>query len=111
MVNNTKDNATPRPWEVGRDKTLDVPFIKQAKNKIAVFPLGWDKAIQEANAALIVRAVNNHEALLDACRNALRQIEQVYTKGDPKTEGLCLSIRGLRQAIEQAEAVRGNIQD
>ena len=46
-----------------------------------------------------------HDKLVEACHNALRQIEQVYTKGDPKTEGLCLSIRGLRAILKEVEGV------
>lgn len=55
--------------------------------------------IQWLNPDLVASAPE----LLDQCRNTLRQLEQVYIKGDPKTEGLCLSIRGLRGVIAKAE--------
>lgn len=39
------------------------------------------------------------DSLLMACKNTLAQLERTYEKGNPATEGLCLSIRGLRAAI------------
>ena len=54
-------------------------------------------------AEKIERLEAEKKELLNQCHHALRQMEQVYTKGDPKTEGLCLSIRGLRAALKKAK--------
>jgi hypothetical protein len=60
---------------------------------------GYPPENMVANARLIASAPE----LLQQCKNTLRQIKQVYIKGDTKTEGLCLSIKGLRGVIAKAE--------
>jgi len=55
---------------------------------------------READAAFIVKAVNNHEALLSACKEALLNGQfNILDNGNDKTSIL------LKQAIAKAEGV------
>jgi len=70
-----------------------------------------DKDLINANAAYIVKAVNNHEALLEACKEALLQLEDRYDYSKHPSEGCEESpfngagnlIHQLKQAITKAE--------
>jgi hypothetical protein len=57
-------------------------------------------AEEEANAALIVRAVNSHEGLLAACKEAERLLSSRWT---PATAHLAAGVPELRAAIAKAE--------
>ena len=72
---NTKQTATARPWILGSSKCLEEahdgdfipiisPWIEDAFNGTA------DKDNKEArlNMELIVRVVNNHDRLIEACK-------------------------------------------
>jgi len=62
-----------------------------------------DKEI-EANAAFIVRAVNNYEALLHACKTVLEHVEDNQERLPPGMCRLCYSHRKLlRDALSKAE--------
>lgn len=69
--------ATPRPWRVD-----DEGFIKYGRHSDYLkLQSAWieDAWINDkeaiANAALIVRAVNSHDALVEACREFARKVE------------------------------------
>jgi len=67
---------TPTPWSAGYiDPDLPGGFIESANGKnVAIYYAGPETAVGEegeANAAFIVRAANNHETLLAACKHAL----------------------------------------
>lgn len=85
------DKATARPWKVG-GSIGDYKLIEnQERIIIAKMPqkeLANYNVIEEenANAELIVRAVNNYEALLEACKSALSNIE--YAKKLKLFDGL-----------------------
>ena len=70
----TNDNATPRPWHRVADSNL---IIKQSHRdyRIAKIEGGTGKITDDANAELIVRAVNNFDSLLEACKLALQHME------------------------------------
>ena len=78
----TKDNATPRPWQIGLDShgtsidakingnwypiaDINVPMIAE---------LGSDNAMdmQEANAELIVKAVNCHDDFISLAQSVMK---------------------------------------
>lgn len=78
--------ATARPWmavcvpvyEFGADSPrYNFEIRTPDGSKIAL--LGQNK---EANAVLIYRAVNSHDALVEALKNALTDAEQTLTKSE-----------------------------
>lgn len=108
-------NATSRPWlwqECKPDRLgVSVPLIRtvddQPESWQAVAELGFDAP--EANADLIVAAVNEYEALLDiadAAREGIdywaAQPETVYTEAIP---GVGRRIR-LAKALARLDALR-----
>lgn len=107
-----ESKATPRPWRVAEESALDYrPSIittADDKSRIALMYSGGpiraiDKAEERANAALIVAAVNEHDALV-AERSSPTCIARLT---------LCyLALKHdydrLRQALEEAQdALRG----
>ena len=100
---------TPTPWKVCKwNQTLTISngdedgiaFINPHDEKIVL------KDVDNANAAFIVRAVNNHEALLEALLKAKRGLVCALdaTEGDIISPSLidCI-IDDISQAIAQAE--------
>jgi hypothetical protein len=90
--------ATPGPWRItdasGRREiaqTVTGRLICEVYNAP-----GTDN--REANAALIVRAVNSHDALVDACHALMAGLEMV-AESTGTTKGL-KSSPGYRQAVE-----------
>lgn len=70
-----KPEATPRPWGIDRDGDIAGP----GGGLVACpdFGIGEaDAVIGRANAELIVRAVNSHDALVGALEAALAIIER-----------------------------------
>ena len=91
MPTRTTTEATPRPWEV----------LTGAFGKTQVFPVaaGPARCLNEADARLIVRAVNAHESLLAACKVGLARIESDIESTNNKTS----DGDQLRAAISLAE--------
>lgn len=93
-----KIKHTPTPWQVIKESQRHDYFgslyIKAGKTVIANLVFQLDDS-EKANAEFIVRAVNSHEALLEAARCA----------GDALVDGQHkdIAINLLRQAIAQAE--------
>lgn len=95
-----KPQHTPTPWEICGDrkpiKNIKDPIffklgIRKGGRRIAeAHGIGEEET--KANAAFIVKAVNNHDALVEACRAAL-----VAGGLDPLIE------RALQNALAQAE--------
>jgi len=73
------EKATERPW--GINLAHGVPTIfSQSKTgypAICMMSSGAEKPNNEANAALIVRAVNSHEALIEALENLIKRTERL----------------------------------
>lgn len=69
-MNNSEDNLTPQPWEVRQIKLYPshngpkTRIVSKTTNEIVV------TTKTEEDAKLIVRAVNNFDALLEACKKA-----------------------------------------
>ncbi len=90
--------ASARPWRNDHGEIFD-----RAGNEIARV---WDKPVYvegRANAALIVQAVNSHEALVAALRLALPIIEEdeAYTR-----TGITSAGEAVREALRLAVPVR-----
>ena len=106
------DKATPRPWVVEHDGESDertyFPVITFEARNIAVVEAYYGDGA--ANAALIVRAVNAHEALVTACEadvrlmgNLLEDLERIA--GPAVIRGIMDRMRHTRAALALA---RGN---
>lgn len=101
---NLKQARTPLPWVTIEDSfETESVGMKYWKSKIgANTPLcpasanGLNKEAAEANAAFIVRAVNNHDALVEACRAAHKLIDSSYAPDIPKV------MQMLEAALKQA---------
>ena len=67
--------ATPRPWMQGEANDI---WSADRKYRIGTTIMAMRRASQEdlANAELIVRAVNAHDDLVAACREALEAFEE-----------------------------------
>lgn len=81
-----KDKATPRPWKIEARQTIvsgnDLTTIGHCGKSG-----GFYTEKDTANASLIVKAVNNHDALLEAVKKALHvHIDYVRESGDDSQE-------------------------
>lgn len=102
MATETKDTATARPWRNTRGGDI-------GGERLACIAYGIDDAERDANAALIVRAVNAHDALVAA----LAALANVGSDGrcqscgcDPEPEGYCGCLP-LRDAVENERRCAG----
>lgn len=90
------DKATPRPWEVLKTSYGYSIDHNNGKERNCFEEIVEAGKVNKANAELIVKAVNNHAALLEACREALKCLE------NPPTDNT-YCINQLSQAIANAE--------
>lgn len=73
--------TTPRPWFVGRDDAYDIP--DHADSGLALIDNGCvndrtvARLIEHGDAALIVRAVNNYDALVEVARAAKDAVQHL----------------------------------
>lgn len=102
------DKATPRPWKQGGN-WFDIwgnTNTKENWERVAEVhhSVTGSNKIEQANASLIVKAVNNHEALLNACRKAeiVLSLDRKHVDG-VTGEAISPVMKQLRQAIQQAE--------
>lgn len=68
---------TPTPWEAwpdGPENRLGYRIAQPGPN-VVLARVDWKALNKEANAAFIIRAVNNHDALVEALRELLGGIE------------------------------------
>jgi hypothetical protein len=114
----SKDRTTPRPWYVGMRPEYDGEYI--TADRIVGGPTGHDEYDREngvwalegdepcvvaqpddqANAELIVRAVNNHDELVAALRSLCDWCEATDTDGSVYVSE---AITKARAAIAKAE--------
>jgi hypothetical protein len=101
-MTNSIDKATPRPWKIFEGGSQDVVDIVNGKNEMLCRCKGsfiGSRPLKEAqaNASLIVKAVNNHEALLEACREAYEALGK-----DRNWNISDLRLKTLKSAIDNA---------
>lgn len=95
---------TPTPWSYGYQRqgmaiTLE---IGSEREQIAfLYSLNGQPSV--ANAEFIVRVVNSHETLLEACQNIANEIEHWKHEAPPTREMRQGCIDELRAAIAKAE--------
>lgn len=73
--------------------------IYDANDKWMFSAYGSTKEEAEANAALIVKAVNNHEKLVEALRSTIEQYEHILLH-DPSYK----TVHSTRAALEEVKA-------
>jgi hypothetical protein len=85
-----KVEHTPTPWNAASaySSICGVPIVSQTGGRVGNtalpdMPKEWDELKQRAvaDAALIVKAVNNHEALVETLKAAREQIETLSEDG------------------------------
>ena len=98
-----RDKATPRPWHRVVESNLIIKRTGATSRyyRIAKIEGGTGKITDEANTELIVRCVNSHDALVEACKNALNHLLE-NTHG---SHALAMSV--LSEVISKVE--RGNL--
>jgi hypothetical protein len=83
-MTNSEAKATPRPWSLRDDAFLKDLHVYHTKRFLGVvdeeIPEGFQyiATFRDGNMAdrdFIVKAVNNHEALIEACRSAKLAME------------------------------------
>ncbi|MFK4647174.1 hypothetical protein ABIF96_005748 [Bradyrhizobium ottawaense] len=78
---------TPTPWVAEPEYENGNPtYIHKDGHGIADCSMGYGME-DDANAAFIVKAVNNHEALVDRLKEARLQIEYMHSKFDETGTG------------------------
>jgi hypothetical protein len=104
----SQDTGTKRPWSYRSEK--DNRTIIIGANKIIAEVVGYDES--EANARLIVKAVNCHDELVEACQKTLNWLNSLNA-GLPEDDPILVMQREyhapyknvLKQALAKAEAV------
>lgn len=107
VMNTKKDTATARPWKIDDNGDANCYYIATVDGHHICRVECLDESIEDeseadeianANAALIVRAVNSHEALLEACKKALKRYKNLLRGSEYYEEE-----QALERAIKQAE--------
>ena len=96
---------TATPWKV--IKTSDTKIVRQGNEQstigiwskdecidIAYLRVGMASRVNESNAEFIVKAVNSHEALVEACKS----LEQFETT--PDKDVVTISYKAIQRARE-----------
>lgn len=80
-----KDRATPRPWRITDDEgSIGTDYFPNVA-RVSMGFAGRDSLREAyANRALIVRAVNAHDALVAACEDVLRVWNLPFDHADKK---------------------------
>ena len=68
----TTDKATPSgtPWILNKNNQFNNGYCIETENGRVLAEINRTDETDEANASLIVRAVNAHDALVEACKEA-----------------------------------------
>lgn len=105
---NVEPQHTPTPWQLKNLEGSDLPFIvstTQSSYAVADTGLGSVSSAEAwANAAFIVRAVNSHEALVEALQDVLDLAEDL--DGDTQNLTVTMSIESwsrIEDLIAQAK--------
>lgn len=71
MTDKTEQKHSPLPWKSDVEELHEIPqSVVRGGNDIRICRMDLsDAKIEEANADLIVRAVNKHDKLVEACKD------------------------------------------
>jgi len=101
--------TSPLPWKVGEGSD-DQKIILSANEKyicsIQIWQtprrMGYDMEKERlVNASFIVKACNNHERLVEACKKAIIQLEYLDSRFPTSTTPA--EINWIKQALQSAE--------
>ena len=112
MTNQTTGQRTPGPWKVRYEKSRDRFVLSGTHDNIGDFGCfkGYEvdgvtgEGEDEANAAFIVRACNNHDALVSALQDLFKHCAMVHKcwgDGD-NTKEAAAAIKAGEAAIASA---------
>ena len=87
MMTTTTDKATPRPWGYGYHRGLDQHLVGGTLENVAIIEDRHENAAE--NAALIVRAVNAHDALMGWAEAYRDHLAGVHGKCDMDDDEHC----------------------
>ena len=104
-----KDNATSRPWRKSEDRkgnvSISTEWTEDAKTEDICTMEGGKSLKAHHNANLIIRAVNNHDALLEACKSLRQELVNYNCSCKSAIQHIGgMAIHQADQAIAQAEA-------
>jgi hypothetical protein len=89
------------PWKV-KDKYVVISKEKTVVNTYLGCPADKKQERKwQANAAFIVKACNNHERLVEACKKAIIQLEYLDSRFPTSTTPA--EINWIKQALQSAE--------
>lgn len=99
-----KDKATPRPWSIRKSEDGSIAEFITSANAIIDGADGLllaevsdqnlkDTSIRNANASLIINAVNNHDVLLEALQQAVEALEGFG----------CEDVNNFKKVLEKAQ--------
>ena len=98
-MNTTTDKTTPRPWGYGYHRGLDEHLVGVTLENVAIIEDRHENAAE--NAALIVRAVNAHDTLVEAlrvCEQDLSDIVNAADNGEPYSLDELAAFKGTAMA-------------
>jgi hypothetical protein len=78
-MNTTTDKTTPRPWGYGYHRGLDEHLVGVTLENVAIIEDRHENAAE--NAALIVKAVNAHDELVEALRDIVSFLDEYGREG------------------------------
>ena len=98
----TKDNATPRPWKVSDLDKFRIVADDNAGRYVAItyHDMLHNTEMNEANAQLIVKAVNCHDELVEALKLSYRSL----TIDSDMEKDFAVEIKKIKQALAKAES-------
>ncbi len=99
---------TPTPWRIVDDSELTIADA-HGGSAIAYLNMDPNEKVRYADAAFIVRAVNAHDDLLAACKDALRKLDLVVMNAMITPSMLGNGSRAIGSYIATVDALRAAI--
>lgn len=90
--------ATARPWKI-EEHSSGLGVRVYHKSRLFGQDMQFIGEQGQANAELIVKAVNSHEALVESCKEAINDFESAYGEVHKMT------INKMKEALKQAGEV------
>jgi len=115
MERDSMEKATERPWKVVR---FEMSHESEVSNGVKIVSCDngytiadnetyYPHAITEPNAAIIVRAVNSHEALIEALERSNKHLKQARFLLSEETAAYAVLTEVIEQNAEALKLARG----